>query len=399
MSAPEPVAAPRVALLISGLGLGGVQRTMLTLAGGLADRGLAVDLLVPDEHGPFRDQIPANVRLVNLTRWWLRLPVIRARKRRKALLMAPAIADYLRRERPAALLSASHYVNLAALWGRALAGTGTRLVISQRTQLSVAITNSKLPILRRRPLLAWMTRRYYPRADAIVAVSDGVADDLAAVAHLPRERVVTVYNPTDLAAIAQRAAEPAPHPWLADGGAPVIVAVGRLAAQKDFSTLLRAFARLRTQRAARLLILGEGRLRAPLEALAAELGVADAVALPGYAQNPFAALARADLYVMSSRYEGLPGALIQALACGCRIVSTDCPSGPAEILDHGRYGLLTPVGDVEALAGAMQTALAAPPDPPRQRERAAFFSVPRAVDAYLDLLLGAAAGNFRQPAG
>jgi glycosyltransferase involved in cell wall biosynthesis len=102
---------------------------------------------------------------------------------------------------------------------------------------------------------------------------------------------------------------------------------------------------------------------------------------------------------MSSRYEGLPGALIQALACGCRIVSTDCPSGPAEILDHGRYGLLTPVGDVEALAGAMQTALATPPDPQRQRERAAFFSVPRAVDAYLDLLLGAAAGNFRQQAG
>lgn len=399
MSASEQVAAPRVALLISGLGLGGVQRTMLTLAGGLADRGLAVDLLVPDERGPFRDQIPANVRLVNLTRWWLRLPVIRARKRRKALLMAPAIADYLRRERPAALLSASHYVNLSALWGRALAGTGTRLVISQRTQLSVAITNSKLPILRRRPLLAWMTRRYYPRADAIVAVSDGVADDLAAVAHLPRERVVTVYNPTDLAAIAQRAAEPALHPWLEDGGAPVIVAVGRLAAQKDFTTLLRAFARLRAQRPARLLILGEGRLRAPLEALAAELGIADAVALPGYAENPFAALARADLYVMSSRYEGLPGALIQALACGCRIVSTDCPSGPAEILDHGRYGLLTPVGDVEALARAMQTALATPPDPPRQRERAAFFSVPRAVDAYLDLLLGAAAGNFRQPAG
>ena len=402
MSAPEQVpaqvTAPRVALLISGLGLGGVQRTMLTLAGGLADRGLAVDLLVPDERGPFRDQIPANVRLVNLSRWWLRLPVIRARKRRRALLMAPAIADYLRRQRPAALLSASHYVNLAAIWGRDLADTGTRLVISQRTQLSVAITNSRLPILRRRPLLAWMTRRYYPRADAIVAVSDGVADDLAAVARLPRQRIVTVYNPTDLDHIAERAAEPAPHPWLTDGGAPVIVAVGRLAAQKDFATLLRAFARLRAQQPARLLILGEGRERPQLEALARELGIADAVAMPGYAENPFAALTRADLYVMSSRYEGLPGALIQALACGCRIVSTDCPSGPAEILDHGRYGRLVPVGDEKALAGAMQEALAAPHDAQRQRERAALFSVPRAVDAYLELLLGADADKFRQPA-
>ncbi|WP_372696073.1 glycosyltransferase [Immundisolibacter sp.] len=390
---------PRLALLISGLGLGGVQRTMLTLAGGLAARGLAVDLLVPDDRGPFRDQVPANVRLVNLSRWWLRAPVIRARKRRKALLMAPAIAGYLRRERPAALLSASHYVNLGALWGRELAGTGTRLVISQRTQLSVAITNSSLPLLRRRPLLAWMTRRYYPRADAIVAVSDGVADDLATVARLPRERVQTVYNPTDLDFIARRAAEPAAHPWLEDGGAPVIVAVGRLAAQKDFATLLRAFARVRQQRPARLLILGEGRLRPALEAQVAELGLGTAVAMPGYAENPFCALARADLYVMSSRYEGLPGALIQALACGCRIVSTDCPSGPAEILDQGRFGRLVPVGEAPALAEAMLAALDTPPDPQRQRARAAQFSVPRAVDAYLDLLLGDEAAAFRQAAG
>jgi glycosyltransferase involved in cell wall biosynthesis len=178
----------------------------------------------------------------------------------------------------------------------------------------------------------------------------------------------------------------------------VIVAVGRLAAQKDFATLLRAFARLRAQQPARLLILGEGRERPQLEALARELGIADAVAMPGYAENPFAALARADLYVMSSRYEGLPGALIQALACGCRIVSTDCPSGPAEILDHSRYGRLVPVGDEKALAGAMQEALAAPHDAQRQRERAALFSVPRAVDAYLELLLGADADKFRQPA-
>ncbi|WP_372716750.1 glycosyltransferase [Immundisolibacter sp.] len=389
---------PRLALLISGLGLGGVQRTMLTLAGGLADRGLAVDLLVPDDRGPFRRLIPANVRLVNLSRWWLRVPVIRARKRRKALLMAPAIADYLRRERPDALLSASHYVNLAALWGRELAGTGTRLVISQRTQLSVAITNSKLPLLRRRPLLAWMTRRYYPRADAIVAVSDGVADDLAEVAHLPRPRVVTVYNPTDLAYIATRAAEPAPHLWLEDGGAPVIVAVGRLAAQKDFTTLLRAFAQMKATRPARLLILGEGRLRPQLEALARELAISDVVALPGYAENPFAALARAQLFVLSSRYEGLPGALIQALACGCAVVSTDCPSGPLEILDHGRYGRLVPVGDADALAAAMHATLDETPDPDRQHARAAYFSVDRAVDAYLDLMLDERAAAFKRTA-
>ena len=131
----------------------------------------------------------------------------------------------------------------------------------------------------------------------------------------------------------------------------------------------------------------------------AELGLGAVVAMPGYAENPFSALARADLYVMSSRYEGLPGALIQALACGCRVVSTDCPSGPAEILDHGRFGRLVPVGDASALAEALLAALETPPDPQRQRERAAQFSVPRAVDAYLDLLLGDEAVNFRQTAG
>lgn len=385
-----------MALLISGLGLGGVERTMLTLAGGLADRGVSVDLLVSDDSGPFRHLVPRTVRLVNLSRWWLRLPVIRDRKRRKALLLSPAIADYLRREQPVAMLSASHYINLAAIWGKELAGSSTRLIISQRTQLSVAIANSNLPLLRRRPLLAWMTRRYYPRADAIVAVSDGVADDLAEVARLPRQSVITVYNPTDLAYIAGRAAEPAGHPWLGDGGAPVIVAVGRLAAQKDYITLLQAFAKLRTLRPVRLVVLGEGRKRPELEMLATELGIADAVAMPGYAENPFAALARADLYVLSSRYEGLPGALIQALACGCTVVSTDCPSGPLEILDHGRYGRLVPVGDVPALSAAMHAALDEAADPVRQKGRAAVYSVDRAVDAYLDLMLGAKAADFKR---
>jgi glycosyltransferase involved in cell wall biosynthesis len=235
-----------------------------------------------------------------------------------------------------------------------------------------------------------MVRRFYPWADAVVAVSDGVAADTAEVARIPRDAIRTIYNPADVDDIARQARLPVDHPWLQPGGPPLILGVGRLAAQKDFPTLLRAFARLRQGRDARLVILGEGRQRPALEALVAQLGLAECVDLPGYEGNPFRFMARAALFVLSSRYEGLPGALIQALACGCPVVSTDCPSGPHEILEGGDYGPLVPVGDDMAMAEGMERVLASPPDPDRQRRRAECFSVDACADQYLDLLLGLA---------
>jgi glycosyltransferase involved in cell wall biosynthesis len=185
-------------------------------------------------------------------------------------------------------------------------------------------------------------------------------------------------------------AQPIDHPWFAEGAPPVILGVGKLKPQKDFATLLRAFATLRAGRAARLVILGEGEQRGELEALAQNLGIAADVALPGFVDNPFPYMARASLFVLSSRFEGLPGVLIQALACGCPAVSTDCPSGPAEILEGGRYGPLVPVGDAEGLARAMAETLAAPLSPDILRERAAFFSTERAACNTLAVLRPAA---------
>ena len=380
--------AEHLALFISGLTPGGVERSMVTLARGLADRGHRVDLVVANSEGPFRSHVSSRVHLVDIDQWWMRLPWIRKRKRRRVLVSAPALARYLRRERPDVLLSASHYVNLAAIWGRWLAGTGTPLVISQRTQLSDAITNSGFPT-GRRPLLQWMTRRFYGAADMILAVSDGVADDLARVAALPRERIRTIYNPVVTADLSTQAAEPVNHPWFASDAPPVILGVGRLAAQKDFVTLIRAFARVRRQRAVKLMILGEGRKRPELERLAASLGVEGDVALPGFVKNPFAYMARAAVFVLSSGYEGLPGVLIQAMACGCPVASTDCPSGPREILAEGVYGPLVPVGDDEALARAIHRALEEPLHRDRLKARAAEFSVDRAVDRYVDVLVEA----------
>jgi glycosyltransferase involved in cell wall biosynthesis len=233
-----------------------------------------------------------------------------------------------------------------------------------------------------------LARHFYPRADAIIAVSNGIADDLAQVTGLPRERITTIYSPVITPELQEKARAPLDHPWFAQGSPPVLLGVGRLVPQKDFPTLLKAFARVRAVRKARLVILGEGIRRMELETLVRELGVAADVTLPGFVANPFPYMAGASVFVLSSAWEGLPGVLIEAMACGCPVVSTDCPSGPAEILDGGAYGPLVPVGNDEALAKAILSVLETPPDPERLRVRAALFSVDRAADRYLEVLLG-----------
>jgi glycosyltransferase involved in cell wall biosynthesis len=240
-----------------------------------------------------------------------------------------------------------------------------------------------------------LARRSYLTADAIVTVSHGVADDLALHAGIPRERITTIYNPVVTPDLLDKAQAPLDHPWFTPGAPPVVLGVGRLHAQKDFPTLLKAFARVRAKQEARLMILGEGKnarkntvQRTALTALAAQLGVAADVALPGFVDNPFAYMARAAVFALSSAWEGLPGVLIQAMACGCPVVSTDCPSGPAEILENGEYGSLVPVGDDLSLANAILSTLNAPPARDRLQARAAMFSVDRTADRYLEVLLG-----------
>jgi glycosyltransferase involved in cell wall biosynthesis len=222
-----------------------------------------------------------------------------------------------------------------------------------------------------------------------------VADDLAAHFGIPRDRITVVHNPVVSGSLKEKAAAPVDHPWLASGAPPVVLSAGRLHPTKDYPTLIRSFARLRQVREARLLILGSGkndeetaRRRAELIELAAELGVSEDVDLPGFVPNPLPYMARAAVFVLSSLWEGFGNVLVEALACGCPVVSTDCPSGPAEILDHGRYGRLVPVGDDSAMAEAIAATLKSPPDRDVLRARGALFTVDRAVDAYLDLLLG-----------
>jgi glycosyltransferase involved in cell wall biosynthesis len=209
----------------------------------------------------------------------------------------------------------------------------------------------------RQRLVPSLVRRSYPRADGIAAVSAGVADDLAGVLGLPRHRVQVINNPVIVPELSTMMEQPCEHPWFVGDHPPVLLAVGRLSPQKDFECLLRAFATVRAETDARLMILGEGPERARLESLVTELGLTGDVELPGWVGNPYPYMARSDLFVLSSRWEGLPTVLIEALFCGLRIVATDCPSGPQEILDGGRYGALVPVGDHAALAAAIIASL------------------------------------------
>jgi glycosyltransferase involved in cell wall biosynthesis len=394
-----------LALFIRSLGANGAgaERIWLNLAGAFAERGHRVDLVLGRHTGHLADAVPPGVRAVDLA-VRSRLPLLGAALRDPAsarslapalaafpppwiLAAVPALADYLVRERPDALLSALSYSNLAALWARQRAGVPVRVVISEHNTLSVRSANARA---RRWRVLPVVEARWYPRADAILAVSEGVADDLARSTGLPRARIAVTYNPVVSDALDAAAREPVAHAWLRPGAPPVVLGVGKLKAQKGFDVLLRAFAHVRAARPARLVILGEGPQRRALERLARELGIADDVALPGFVANPFAWMARSGVFALSSLWEGLPSVLIEALACGCAVVSADCPSGPAEILEAGRLGPLVPVGDAAALGAAIARALAAPGDPEARRARARDFAVDRVAPRYLAALLPAA---------
>jgi glycosyltransferase involved in cell wall biosynthesis len=236
-------------------------------------------------------------------------------------------------------------------------------------------------------LVPWI----YPWADEIIAVSKGVGEDLAEFSGLPIDRITVINNPVITPRLRQLASEPADHPWFVLGQPPVILGVGRLTAQKDFGTLMKAFAELRKHRDARLIILGEGPGRPELERLAEDLGLRGDVQLPGFVQNPYAFMSGAALLALSSRWEGSPSVLIESLGCGTPVVATDCPSGPNEILEAGRYGPLVPVGDSQRLAEAMLATLETPLPADILRQKAEDFTVEVSAQRYLQVLLGHAA--------
>ena len=339
---------------------------MLNLATGFAARGLCVDLVVVAVEGEHVDTVPHGVRVVELGV-------------SRTATSPVALRRYVRESGTPVIISALHHANLAVLLSRRLFRLPVRIVPTIHNTLSGERARARSPIVRFQH--AFMDA-CYGWADRIVAVSEGVAEDFRRTTGVREGRVETIYNPVITEALRAQARERPDHPWFAPGAPDVVVAVGRLARQKDFATLLRAFSRASAAADARLMILGEGPERPALERLAAELGIAERVEMPGFVPQPYAFLGHARLYVMSSAWEGLPTALIEALAVGVPIVSTDCPSGPREILRDGAYGRLVPVGDPDAMAAAISEAL----DTPRRAIPLAAwqpYTWDASIDAYL----------------
>ena len=365
-----PARLSRIAFTGFRSGPGGIPNVLVNLMNGLAAADTPIDLLVNGRDIPELDRLRRDIRVIDLSR-------------RSGLTVTLRLAGYLSNERPSALLSTRERAGRQALYARRLARSAVRILVRVGTHNSVSLQQRNLVqrFLRRRALAFT-----YRRVDGIIAVSRGVAADLAAASGLPPERIVTLNNPTVPEDVRERAAVAVAHPWLQPGAPPVIMALGRLARVKDYPTLLQAFARLRATAPLRLMILGDGNQRGAILDLASHLGVAADVALPGFVANPYSYLSKATLFVLCSRREGSPNALIEALAVGTPVVATDCPSGPGEILDHGRIGRLVSVGDVEGLAGAMKATLDRPPDPDRLRDAVRPFGMAAGIEAYRRVL-------------
>ena len=357
----------RLAIFLPSLEGGGAERAMCRLAMGFAKRCVPVDLVLAKKIGPYLPHVPESIRVIDLNA-------------NRILASVPGLIRYLRDERPSCLISALSHANVIAILSRILARSSAKLIVSEHTPLFQAQANIK--VLRDR-FLPFLIRVLYYRADHIIAVSRGIADQLA-VQGVPRNKIAVIHNPVVDDGLYEKAREALDHPWFAPHAPPVIVAAGRLAKEKDFQTLIRAFSLVRKMRQVRLMILGEGERRTELHKLAQRLGIADDVSLPGFVDNPYKYMKRAAAFTLSSLFEGFPNVLVEAMACGAPIISTDCHSGPAEILENGHWGRLTAVGDAVALARTIEEVLdeAIHPD---VKSRAAIFNVEDMTDEYLKL--------------
>jgi glycosyltransferase involved in cell wall biosynthesis len=332
----------KLAVLVSFSGAGGVEKMITRLLQEFIRYPLHIDLLLIKDQGFDANKMPAGINLIKL-------------KSRHTSTAMNEVSQYLSTQKPDAMLVAKDRAGRMAVKARRKAGVNTRLVLRLGTNLSTAMQGKSVIArwFRYNPI-----RRLYPALDKIVAVSQGVADDTIRISGMDCEKVCVIRNPVITAQLQRLATQSPPHAWLQKGHKiPVILGAGRLTRQKDFATLINAFHHLLNRIDARLILLGEGPLRGKLQEQIEAYGLADQIDLPGFQTNPYVWMKHADLFVLSSLWEGSPNVLTEAMALGIPVVSTDCPSGPAELLDRGRIAPLVAPGDAAALAEAMEWVL------------------------------------------
>lgn len=350
-----------IAIFLPSLRGGGAERVMVTLANGFAKRGHRVDLVLVQAEGPYLPEVCSAVRIVDLNKG-------------RVLTSLMPLARYLRRERPHVLLSTLRHANAVAAMAHRLASSTARLVLREANHVSRSDFSGLTGRINLR-LYRWA----YRSADVIVGISEGVSEAVRELAQVNNTR--TIYNPINIERIVELSKK---DDALTDKykNRHFILGVGRLTKQKDFATLLKAFSKVHPFADVDLVILGEGGLRSELEELTSRLGISERVFMPGFVANPYAWMRAAEVFVLSSAWEGFGNVLIEALACGTPVISTDCPSGPREILEDGKWGRLVPVGDVEALAEALIASIGTSDLPDTQR-RVENFRADHIVEMYL----------------
>ncbi len=359
---------PDVVFFYKNLGLGGVQRRTVQLANEFVARGLTVHVVTTQD-------LKDSSLVLHPSIYWTRLGHPR-------WLHAIKFADYLRRTRPRLIISATPYYNIVSIISRAIGSPSSATLITERSDTIVEL--KKVGLVSRIIILS--TSIFYRFSDHVVAVSEGLARSASRVARIDPDRIQVIYNPVYHDGIRQLADEPVDIPWTSEPRT-LLVGAGRLVEQKNFSLLIDAFALAsKTSPELRLAILGEGDLRSQLEAQISRLGLEGKAVLCGEVTNPFPYFRAADLFVLSSSWEGFGNVVVEALATGCNVVATDCPSGPREILANGNFGRLATVDDVKSLAAEILEALKTPLPKQKLVNRAKEFSVSAAADRYLEYL-------------
>ena len=358
----------RIALMIPTLVGGGAERSFLNLAEGFHQAGYAVDLILKQATGEYLMQVPEGIHLVDL----------HASRMARTL---PGLIRYLRARRPRVLIAGLELTHIIALIAQAVSGVPTKVIVT----INSVISQERHFYLPNRSLEKGLMKLLYPRAGEIVGVSKGVAQDFSNFLGIPLERIRVIYNPAITPTLLESAGQTIHHPWFVEGQPPVVLGVGRLEPVKDFSTLIKACALARQHVPLRLLILGEGAQRKELEHLARQLGLQEDACFPGFQQNPFAYMRGAALLALSSLHEASPNVIIQAMACNCPVIATNCPGGTAELVGDGAYGHLVPVGDSRAMAQAIQAALVGDVRQP-PAEWLQKFEQDYAIQRYLELI-------------
>lgn len=386
----------RIAIYVSSLKGGGAERVMLYLAQGMIDQNHSVDILLARYEGDYIKQAPKSANIIPLKKsirlhgfliaLWrssFRSKLLSQFKLPRFLSLLPAVNNYINQYNPDILISALHNCNLSAVVAKSCTNTNLSLIVTEHISLSSFIQS----VPERKTKLLPFIKLLYPHASGIITVSEGVKTDLSAIADIPLDKITTIYNPVVTSVMLEKMGEKASHPWLNNPEYFTLLAAGRLTKQKDYVTLITAVERLKNRIPLKLIILGEGSERKSLSTLIKNKDLTDTIELYGFCDNPFAFMAQADLFVLSSALEGLSMVLLEALACGCKIVSTDCPHGPSEVLQQGKYGTLVPIKNPKKLALAIEDIFYEKIQHKNGQEYALKFTLEKATQEYLNLAL------------